>query len=190
MCDLELAIKPTYTVDFNICPRLIKLYADSTHDMFVGERDGPYDMEVAEAMLHKYATARKYGSFERDGFLKIMYDGQLVGFSIPRAIVKKEHKAMKLDMDTDYHRLGTVYIDPEYRGMGIMCQVIKAFIEERRNVVWACNTLNSASRNVALSAGLKFSHYLYLKDKDNWSFEPFEDQVRVTEIYSIKTEVI
>ena len=43
-----LNIRTTFQIDFGICPRLIKLYADSTNDMFVGEKDGPYDLAKAE----------------------------------------------------------------------------------------------------------------------------------------------
>ena len=49
---------------------------------------------------------------------------------------------------------------------------------------WACNELNTASKKAALNGGLKFSHKLYVKDTENWAFEPFEEMVRVTEIYS------
>ena len=44
----SLNIRTTIQIDFAICPRLIQLYADSTHDMFVGEKDGPYDLVKAE----------------------------------------------------------------------------------------------------------------------------------------------
>ena len=43
-----LNIRTTFQIDFGICPRLVELYADSTHDMFVGEKDGPYDLAKAE----------------------------------------------------------------------------------------------------------------------------------------------
>ena len=65
-----------------------------------------------------------------------------------------------------------------------MADVIKEFRKLHHNVVWACNELNTASKKAALNGGLKFSHKLYVKDTENWAFEPFEEMVRVTEIYS------
>ena len=179
-----LNIQTTFQIDFGICPRLIKLYADSTNDMFVGEKDGPYDLAKAEQMLNKYATTKVYGGHPRDGFMKIFYGPVLVGFSIPRVIQPKEHKALKLDPKLTYYRVGTVYIDKVYRGKGIMAEVIKEFRKLYPNVVWACNTLNKASKSAAMKGGLKFSHKLYVKDTENWSFEPFEEMVRITEIYT------
>ena len=179
-----LNIRTTFQIDFGICPRLIKLYADSTNDMFVGEKDGPYDLAKAEEMLKKYAATKTYGNHLRDGFMKIFYGPVLVGFSIPRVIHPKEHKALKLDDSLTYYRVGTVYIDPKYRGKGIMADVIKEFRKSRTNVVWACNELNTASKKAALNGGLKFSHKLYVKDTENWAFEPFEEMVWVREIYS------
>ena len=67
-----------------------------------------------------------------------------------------------------------------------MASAIKEFRKLYPNVVWACNSLNKASRKAALKGGLKFSHTLYVKDTENWAFEPFEGMVRVTEIYSIR----
>lgn len=179
-----LNIRTTFQIDFNICPRLIKLYADSSNDMFVGEKDGPYDIVKAEEMLNKYAATKMYGNHHRDGFMKIFYGPVLVGFSFPRVIHPKEHKAFKLEEGVTYHRIGTVYIDKQYRGKGIMAETIKEFRKQFPNVVWVCNTLNSASKATALKGGLKFSHKLYVKDTENWAFEPFEGMVSVTEIYS------
>ena len=179
-----LNIRTTIQIDFAICPRLVQLYADSTHDMFVGEKDGPYDLVKAEEMLKKYASTKMYGNHHRDGFMKIFYGSVLVGWAIPRVIHPKEHKALKLDDNLTYHRVGTVYIDPKFRGKGIMADVIKEFRKLHHNVVWACNELNKASKKAALNGGLKFSHKLYVKDTENWAFEPFEEMVRVTEIYS------
>ena len=51
-----LNIRTTIQIDFAICPRLVQLYADSTHDMFVGEKDGPYDLVKAEADFKKAAS--------------------------------------------------------------------------------------------------------------------------------------
>lgn len=179
-----LNIRTTFQIDFGICPRLVELYADSTHDMFVGEKDGPYDLAKAEEMLKKYAETKTYGNHLRDGFMKIFYGPVLVGFAIPRVIHPKEHKALKLDDNLTYYRVGTVYIDRAYRRKGIMSEVIKEFRKLHPNIVWACNEHNKASKAAALKGGLKFSHKLYVKDTENWAFEPFEGQVRVTEIYT------
>ena len=184
MCEIQLAIKPTFTVDFGISPRLIKLYADSTHCEWVGEKDGPYDLAKAEEMLNKYASTGIYGNHKRDGFLKIFYGNALVGFAIPRAITKKEHPALKLDVSKDYYRIGTVYIDPAYRGKGIMRETIKNFLDLHPNMMWSCNALNKASHAAALSGGLKLSHCLYVKDTDTWAFEPFAEMVKVVHIFA------
>lgn len=187
----NLNIRTTIGIDFGICPRLVELYADSTNCMFVGEADGPYDLAKAEEMLKKYASTKMYGSHERYGFMKIFYGTVLVGFSIPRAITPKEYRAMKLEEGIEYHRIGTVYIDPKYRGKGIMTAAIAEFRKTYPNIVWACNSLNAASKAAALSAGLKFSHHLYVgKTMEEWQFEPFEGQVKTVNIYSIKQEVL
>ena len=179
-----LNIRTTIQIDFAICPRLVQLYADSTHDMFVGEKDGPYDLVKAEERLKKYVSAKMDGSHNRDGFMKIFYGSVLVGWAVPRVVDPKEHKALKLDDNLTYHRLGTVYIDPKFRGKGIVADAIKEFRKLNPNVVWTCNELNTASKKAALNGGLKFSHKLYVKDTENWAFEPFEEMVWVAEIYS------
>lgn len=170
-------------IDFDVTPELVKLYALSTHCPFVGEKDGPYDEERAASELKRIAETKKYGNCERLGIMKIFQGDTLVGFSLPRVILEKEHKVFKLDTTDTYHRVGTVFIDPEHRGKGIMKKAINAFIDLYPNVVWTCDEKNIASGNSAVSGGLKFSHLIYFKSREEWSFEPMEDHIRVSNVY-------
>lgn len=171
-------------IDFEITPELVKLYAASTHCPFVGEKDGPYCETRAGFELERIAKHKKYGSFERLGIMKIFWDDVLVGFSLPRMIAEREHNVFKLPENCTYYRVGTVYIDQEHRGKGIMAMAIKQFVSMYPNVVWTCDGKNISSQKSALRGGLKFSHLIYFKSREEWSFEPMEDCVRVSHVYS------
>lgn len=171
-------------IDFEITPELVKLYAESTHCPFVGEKDGPYCEIRAGFELEKIARSKKYANFERLGIMKIYQGDTLVGFSLPRVILEREHAIFKLPPDCTYYRVGTVYISHEYRGQGIMFFAIKQFVSMYSNVVWTCDNKNIASQKSAVRGGLKFSHLIYFRSRDDWSFEPIEDYARLSHVYS------
>lgn len=178
MNDIRLAI------DFDITPELVKLYAESTHCPFVGEKDGPFCEIRAGFELEKIVKHKKFANFERLGIMKIYQGDTLVGFSLPRVVLEREHNIFKLLPNCTYHRVGTVYVGHAYRGQGIMFSALKQFITMYPNVVWTCDDKNIASQKSAVRGGLKFSHLIYFKSRDEWSFEPMEDHVRVSHVYS------
>lgn len=178
MDDINLAI------DFDVTDDLIELYSHSTGDEFVGEKDGPLDLEQAAAALNKIVLTGLYGKYPRLGIMKIYLGDKLVGFSMPRAVVKDEHEWFKLPTSLDYYRIGTVFIDPHYRCRGIMKAVIKQFIATYSYVVWTCDVNNTGSAKSALSAGLELKHLLYFNKEKKWFFEHNEDCVRTSLVYA------
>lgn len=178
MKNLELVI------DFEITPELVKLYAESTHCPFVGEKDGPYCEIRAGFELEEIARSKKYANFERLGIMKIFWEGKLVGFSLPRVILEREHEIFKLPPGCTYYRVGTVYIGHEHRGKGIMMWAIKKFVSIYSNVVWTCDEKNISSQKSAVRGGLKFSHLIFFKSRTEWSFEPLEECERVSHVYA------
>lgn len=171
-------------IDFEITPELVKLYAESTHCPFVGEKDGPYCEIRAKFELEKIARSKMYGKFERLGIMKIFWEDELVGFSLPREMVEREHPIFKLPEGLKYHRIGTVYVGKGHRGKGIMMHTILMFKTMYPNLVWTCDDANISSQKSAVRGGLKFSHLIYFKSREEWSFEPLEDCNRISHVYS------
>lgn len=171
-------------IDFTLTDDLIELYAHSTGDAFVGEPNGPLTFEQAAKELDRISTIGVYGKYPRLGIMKIYLGKQLVGFSFPRVVLKDEHVWFRLPNNIDYYRIGTVFIDPHYRGRGIMKTVIKQFIATYGYVVWTCDVNNTGSAKSALSAGLELKHYLYFNKEKNWFFEHNDDCIRSSLVYS------
>lgn len=174
-------------IDFTIPEGLSELYAESSDCQYVGSNDGAMDAETALTNLERYATTKKYGAFERIGIMKIYKDGVLVGFSLPRDIKEKEHKVFLLPENTQWYRIGTVYIGKAYRGRGIMRDAIKKFKELYPNLLWTCNETNIGSRMSALSGGLIMSHHIYVGENKYWEHKPFDGMIRTDLVF--KSEV-
>lgn len=175
-------------IDWSTPNDLAEIYAESTDCEFVGNKDGVLTVEEATANLQRYASTKKYGNFERLGIMKIFHEGELVGFSMPRKIEAKENKIFKLEEDSTYHRIGTVYIAKAHRGKGIMTKAIKEFIKQYGNVLWVHNELNVASGKAAMAGGLKYSHSIHVAENREWTFNPNPNQIRVDKVY--KSEVV
>jgi RimJ/RimL family protein N-acetyltransferase len=63
-----------------------------------------------------------------------------VGFFIPRR-------------ENGYWRSGTVYLDPKYRGRGIMCQILKPFFDSHMPAVAWIADANAASQSLYTRLG-------------------------------------
>lgn len=164
-------------MDFSIPHRLIEIYRKSTEETILGY-DEPLSWEEAEAKLSQYASTRMYGKFERTSILKIWYGDVLVGYSFPRAIEQREYRGLKIDEDDtrQWNRLGSIYIHPQYRGRGIIQEVIRQFGVKYPNLIWQCKSHNEASFKSAQKAGFVYSHSLYFLTDSTWSFEKDETQ--------------
>lgn len=180
-------VKVSLVIDFEIPEELPEIYLESQSCQFVGDKDGPVDLPGAMADLERYVRTSMFGNRPILGVMKIYYDDVLVGFSFPRVILEQEYKVFKLKGAKEYYRIGTIYIAKEYRGHGIVKETIRQFRQAYPNMLWTCNSLNTASEATALSGGLKFSHNIYVRPEKKWEFHPVEDQVRIDKVY--KTEV-
>ena len=174
-------------IDFNIPEGLAELYAESSDCEYVGNKDGVLSVEEAATNLMRYAETKKYGAFERLGIMKIYKDDVLVGFSMPRDIKEKEHKVFLLPEDTQWYRIGTVYIGKAYRGKGIMSGAILKFKEMYPNLLWTCNETNTGSHKSALAGGLTLSHKVYVGKERYWEHQPFDGMIRTDLVF--KSEV-
>lgn len=170
-------------IDFEISEGLAALYAESSTDEFIGNKEGELTVAEAFAKLQVYAATKTYGAFERIGFMKIYKDDVLVGFSMPREIKEREHKVFKLPEGVQWHRIGTVYIGKQYRKQGIMRNVIKTFLTMYPNLVWTCNEKNRASMYSAAAGGLHHSHTIYVGEDKYWEHQPFEGMIRTDLVF-------
>lgn len=180
-------VKVSLVIDFEIPEGLAEIYLESQSCPYVGDKEGPRDLQGANADLERYVNTNQYGNRPILGIMKIYHYGILVGFSFPRAIMEKEYKVFKLNGDKPFYRIGTIYISKAFRGLGIVKETIRQFKEIYPNMLWTCNSLNTASEATALSGGLEFSHHIYVRPERKWEFHPVEDQVRIDNVY--KTEV-
>lgn len=163
------------SMDFNIPEKLIEIYAQSTHDRNLGYTE-PLNLVMAEKKLEQYSRTQMYASFKRLAICKIWKDGELVGYCLPRKIADSERRGFLIEDELDWYRLGTIYISPEYRGQGIVEEVVKQFRNKYPNLVWKCFFLNLASAGVAKKAGLLYSHIVYhSNDNKSWSFDSTEE---------------
>ena len=161
----------TLQLDFEITPELIGIYQDATKSAFIGY-DKPLSLEEATQKMHQYASTKRYGKFERLAIMKIWKGDELVGFSLPRKIADFEYRSFKIeDTNLDWYRLGTIYIVDKHRGQGINSKVVELFKDKYLNIVWQCEQENISSSKAALNAGLQYSHHIYFKDSNLWSFD-------------------
>lgn len=175
MAKVEIVIDDTISKD------LIDLYRESSTDEFVGDgNDNLTDKEIREILeIYKSTTV---GRLIRLGIMKIYFLGNIVGFSIPRPMAKREYPAHKIT-GGNWFRVGTVYIKKKYRGMGIMKEALRLFIDRFKNVMWSCNSENIASEKTALSVGMKYSHSIYLGENGKWDIKPFKDVRIIIKIF-------
>ena len=162
-------------MDFEVTEQLVELYRRSTHDPFIGY-ENPLSLTEAAEKMHQYSTTKRYGQFERLAIMKIWKDDVLVGFSLPRKIAEREYRGFKIEGTLlDWYRIGTIYVDEQYRGQGITSEVVRLFKIQYPNLIWQCEQENINSCKAAEKAGFKLSHHVYFKNKNQWSFEPDED---------------
>lgn len=171
-------------INWDVTPELIELYSESTTDPFVGEKDGPYGYDRAKVELEKIVDSGRYAKYDRLGIMKIFCGETLIWFSFPREVLQKEHEWFKLNEINVYYRVGTVYINPEYRGKGYMTETIALFRKEYGHVMWTCDINNRASKSVAEKAGLKMTHNLYFNAEKEWFFEEPVNCVRTSLVFS------
>lgn len=174
--------KVSFIVDDSVPKGLLDIYRESLSDEFVGSGKQNLTDEQILKDLEKFKTTSQ-GTLPRLGILKIFYLGILVGFSIPRQLIEREYPAFKITDSKKWYRVGTVYISLKYRKLGIMKEVLKLFILKYKNVMWSCNAKNIASEKSALSAGMTFSHYVYLGKEGKWSTEHFRGVVVTTKVF-------
>lgn len=158
-------------LDFEIPPELIEVVRRSTECEFLGY-DKPLTRRETEDMLKEYVTTKRKASFERMSLMKIWKGDTLVGYAYPRKVADRERHGFKIPMNDDpWYRLGTIFILPEYRKGRITTEVVAQFHSMYSNLVWQCEEDNHASAKSAECAGFKYSHHLYFRDNDGWSFE-------------------
>lgn len=152
-------------IDFDIPSSLVDIYKISTNSSFIWH-DKPLTFEQAEKKLHEYANTKCLS------IMKIWKDNNIVGYSFPRKITDTERKGFKLLNDnSEWHRLGTVFILPIYRGLGIVQEVIRIFSCQYPNLVWMCEDNNIASAKSAVRSGFLYSHHIYFYNDSKWSFD-------------------
>lgn len=162
----------TIQMDFEITEGLVELYAKMTAAPFIGY-DTPLNHEASLSSLQRYARTRRYGKFTRLAIMKIYHDGVLAGMAFPRQLERSEFRAFQIQYldENDWYRLGTIFIAHEYRGKGIVADVIKEYRKTYPNLVWMCEAKNIASRKAALNGGLIQQPNLYFRSDDEWSFD-------------------
>lgn len=173
-------------IDFEISEGLAALYAESSTDEFIGNKEGKLTVAEAFAKLQVYAATKTYGAFERMGFMKIYKNDVLVGFSMPREIKEREHKVFLLEEEEGWYRIGTVYIAKVFRGQGIMRDTIHEFKKIYPNLLWTCNEKNRASMHSAIAGGLVHSHNIYVGEDKYWEHQPFEGMIRTDLVFKSK----
>lgn len=70
----------------------------------------------------------------------ILHQGKTVGFYTPRK-------------DNKYLRAGALYLDPAYRGQGIMKQVLSSYFTDKKGKAWISN---NNTKSISLFTGLGF----------------------------------
>lgn len=168
-------------IDDNIPTELLPLFREAEKDEFVGNGGGNMTDEEILDELKIFKSTYK-GRMPRLGIMKIYFLGNLVGFSIPRALVEREFPAHKIT-DGKWYRVGTVFITEQRRGLGIMKEALRLFITRYKNVMWSCDEKNIASEKTALSVGMIYSHTIYLGKDGKWETEPFRGSLHAIKIF-------
>ena len=173
--------KVKIVIDDTIPKDLIPLYRESIDDEFVGNGGMEMtDKEIKEELeIYKSTTVDR---LVRLGIMKIYFLGNLVGFSIPRPMAEREYPAHKIT-GGKWYRVGTVFISKKYRGLGIMKEALRLFIDRYKNVMWSCNSENIASEKTALSVGMEYSHSIYLGLNGKWDIKPFHGVKLIIKIF-------
>ena len=163
-------------MDFSIPDELVGVYQRLTEDEFLG--GPPYlSLESAKEALEHFSKTKIYGGIKIMAIMKIWDGEKLIGISFPRKIIESHYRSLKLEgSHEDWYHLGTVFLDKEHRGKGVITEVIKLFRKTYPNLVWECEVSNLASKKSACKAGFLLSHDIFFQGSgEYWSFEPDEE---------------
>lgn len=172
-------------LNFDINDELVNLFKESTSDPFIGEVGGAKTHDWCLTELERIQTTQLYGGKPRLGFLKIIYDDQLVGFSLPCVIKSSEYPIFKIDPDDQntWHRLGTIYVSNSFRRKGIVTKAISTFLQEYKYCIWVCDIRNEASKRSAFAGGFDFSHKLWHRVKGESSLTKLDECERISLVF-------
>ena len=169
-------------IDFDIDEEFIEMFHRASQHEYTILDDGKMSLDEIRDYADKVCKTGVMQDQPRLGFLRI-YDGEeLVGLSVPRAIHKREHKVWCLPSDKVYYRMGMIFIDEPYRGMGYGKDGVLLFMRMYENILWTVEPANESSKKLAAYVGLTHNVTLYLKGS-SWRHEPWQHE-RELEIWS------
>lgn len=147
-------------LDFNYDKDVIDLYHESLQNEFTTEfRFRPevkITRELTENRLLLIKRNYEKSGYKLHGILKVYIDNKLAAISFPRPLVDREYDTYNLPATKEYHRLGGIFINPEFRGQGIAGKLAEWLIDKYKNILWTADVSNSSSNKVATKQGLKF----------------------------------
>lgn len=137
-----------------------KLITQALTDPFIG---GEWLSNLVEKVKTNSLRKEKF-----EEFFILVNDGELVGFFTPR-------------LESGYWRAGSIFITQEYRGKGIMFDLLKHFFQNHSPAMaWIANS-NTASKNLYLKLGFtKGKDYnLSTAEIDKGSWYEFKNNYKV-----------
>ena len=172
-------------IDFNTNDRLVELFAESTSCQFIGNPEGVRGLDWAKAELEGIVKTGEWHGFTRLGILKILSEGELIGWSMPRLITPCEYDKLLLPRGVvDIYRAGPIYVTPEHRGKGATKEVMKQYMQMYPKQVWLADPMNISSQKSAIAAGLSKKGELYFGENKRWEHAPFDGYVTSRFVYS------
>lgn len=172
-------------IDFNTSDRLAQLFAESTSCQFIGNPDNVRDINWAKKELEDIVKTEEWHGFKRLGILKILHDGELIGWSMPRIINPQEYDKLLLPRGVEnIYRIGTIYVTPEYRGKGATKEVMKQYMQMYPRQVWLADPMNISSQKSATAVGLRKTGEIYFGENKQWGHVPFYGYTHSRIIYS------
>lgn len=173
-------------IDWEVTEPFVKLMYEACKHPYTLYNEGKCTLEEIRAVLDKAADTHMFHNYKRIGFLKIYFNGDLVGLSMPREILEVEHKAWTPATDNTYYRMGMIYLDEDYRGLGIGKEASLKFKEWFNYMIWTCDPANEASKLLAKNLGLSYRNNIYYDADKNWSHNEYEikDYVRSIEVWT------
>ena len=144
-------------LDFGFDEDVVKLYHQSINFEFTAEfihAPRQLNMDQVRTRLEEISKSEQKNGFDLHGILKVYLDGKLAAISFPRKINADEYTKFGLKPINKYHRLSGIFVDPEFRGKGLILKIAQWFISKYKFILWTCHTDNYASIKSAGRAGL------------------------------------
>jgi hypothetical protein len=161
---MEVQIKFTYSFS----DELLYVFKEFSKCKYVNRYS---DCSGSKQELMTVLFERKQDS-TRMPIMEIFYNGELVGLSFPKKRFTQEEQD-DFGIDDTYHKIGAIYILPEFRNKGIAYVACKQFISVYPNICWHVDENNSMSVRLAEKLKLEYSHLLV---KPNVNYKVFKSK--------------